>query len=204
MLEGVPVKPLVVVKPVPKAGPGGASGGGGIGRECGAGSGEWHRRSRAGVGGGRWGWRRSQECFRQSCSRAAAADRVAVGEHHAIACADDCLGIDLIGEADTRSEVLVVVVHRRGAVAGVGASAGELQRAVDAGNRIRQGGIEEAHVVMHFAKRSGRSHSEGQGRGSASSSPSSCPEHRERSHGSASRYSCYEILRESFPCRSDR
>ncbi len=49
------------------------------------------------------------------------ADCVAMGKHDAVAGANDGLRIDLIGETDTGTEVLVVVVDWRGAVAGVGA-----------------------------------------------------------------------------------
>ena len=71
------------------------------------------------VGGERWSRRRSREYFRPVLRRGAATDRIAVGVHHAIAGADDRLRIDLISEADAWSEVLVVVVDRGAAVAGV-------------------------------------------------------------------------------------
>ena len=100
-----------------------------------------------------WAGREAESIAGQSCGRAAAANGVAVRVHDAIARADHCLWIDLIGKTDARSEVLEVVVDRSAAVAGVGSSARKLQRAVDAGNRVRQIGVEEAHVVVRFAKR---------------------------------------------------
>ena len=77
-------------------------------------------------------------------------DCIAMGKHDAVAGANDGLRIDLIREADTGTEVLVVVVDGRGAVAGVGTMAGKLQGSVDAGDRIGQIWVEEALSVMDF------------------------------------------------------
>jgi hypothetical protein len=49
------------------------------------------------------------------------------GVHDAVAGADNGLGIDLIGEAEARTQVLVIVVDRRAAVAGIGSGTGKLQ-----------------------------------------------------------------------------
>src|ERR1700722_17287563 len=73
--------------------------------------------------------------------------------HHTIACTNHGLWIDLISKPDTGSDVLVIVIDRSAAVAGVGTSARELQYSIDSGNRVHQIGIEEAHVVMRFAER---------------------------------------------------
>src|SRR5262249_14502606 len=81
------------------------------------------------------------------------ADSVAVRVHDAVAGADDSLGINLIGETDARPNVLVVVMDRRAAVAGVWSLTRKLQRSVNTGNRVRQCGDKEAHIVVHFAKR---------------------------------------------------
>ena len=122
-----------------------------------------------------------------ACGRAAAANRVAVGEHHTVACADHGLRIDLIGEADARSEVLAVVIDRRGAVAGVGSGAGELQGAVEPLTGFARLGLKKLMIVVHFAERREVIPAKAEVEGQLRESPSSCPEHRERWRGSASR-----------------
>ena len=76
-----------------------------------------------------------------------------MGKHDAVAGANDRLGIDLVGKSYARTKVLVVVIDRSGAVAGVGASASKLQRSIEAGDRVGEIRIEEAHAVVHFSYR---------------------------------------------------
>src|ERR1039458_3576431 len=71
-------------------------------------------------------------------------------EHDAVAGPNDCLGVKLVGKAEAWPEVLVIVVSRSGAIAGAGARSCVGQRAVEASNRVGQGGIEEALRVVHF------------------------------------------------------
>ena len=115
------------------------------------------------------------------------ADRVAMSEHDAVAGANDGLWIDLIGEADAWAEVLVVVVDRSGAVAGVGAVSGELQRAIDSGDGIGEVGIEEASGVVDFRQRREEVIAKTEIEGQLRSDSSSCPARRARWRGSECR-----------------
>src|ERR1035437_10693315 len=73
-----------------------------------------------------------------------------MGIHDAVAGADDGLGIQLIGSANARPEVPVVVLNGRVAVACACASSREVQGAIDAGYRVGKIGIKEAGVVLDF------------------------------------------------------
>src|ERR1700733_15029276 len=74
-------------------------------------------------------------------------------EHDTVAGTYYRLGRNLVGDAHARSDVLIKVVDRRAAIAGVGSGACIFQGPVPPGYRVRQVRIEVAHVVVHLAKR---------------------------------------------------
>ncbi len=71
-------------------------------------------------------------------------------EHDAVAGTNDGLRINLPSETDTRTEVLIVIIDRRGAVASASTMACELQGTVDSCHRVSKRGTEEAAGVVDF------------------------------------------------------
>ena len=74
---------------------------------------------------------------------------VSVRVHDSPAGAEDRLRKNLVGDAETRTELLLVVVDRRAAVTGVGAAAGKLENA-GGSTGIGHVGIEEREYVIGF------------------------------------------------------